>query len=41
MRLRSMIILILASMLFVPTAAVTQSSQQKLLIGLIPEMNIF
>lgn len=41
MRIRRLIILFLACMLFVPAAAVPQSSQQKLLIGLIPEMNIF
>ncbi len=41
MRLRKLIILVLACLLFVPAAAIAQSSQQKLLIGLIPEMNIF
>lgn len=41
MRLRRLIILFLACMLFVPALAVPRSSQQKLLIGLIPEMNIF
>jgi len=41
MRLRRLIMLFLACMLFVPSAAVPQSAQQKIYIGLIPEMNIF
>lgn len=41
MRLRRLIILFLASMLFAPVAAIPQSAQQKIFIGLIPEMNIF
>ena len=41
MRLRKLIILFLACMLFIPAAAIPQSSQQKIYIGLIPEMNIF
>ena len=41
MHFRRLIILFLACMLFVPAAAVPQSAQQKIYIGLIPEMNIF
>lgn len=42
MRLRNLIILFLACLLFTPAAALPQtSSQQRILIGLIPEMNIF
>ena len=41
MRLRRLIILFLACLLFVPTGAIPRASQQKIFIGLIPEMNIF
>ena len=41
MGLRKLIILLLAGLLLGPAAAVPQPSQQKILIGLIPEMNIF
>jgi len=41
MRMRNLIILFFACMLFLPAGAFPEPKQQKLYIGLIPEMNIF